>query len=72
MVTWEGGGNVCCRGVGYSWVAPGEVSSLTGSMTQSWLENVRLVSLKECFFCPDVVLQELLYADICRAVGFAM
>lgn len=54
MVTWEGVSNMCCRGTEYSWVAPGEVSNLTASVTQSWLENVRLVSQKECFFCPDV------------------
>lgn len=54
MVTWEGVSYVCYRGIEYSWVAPGEVSNLTGSVTQSWLENVRLVSQKECLFCPDV------------------
>lgn len=35
-------------------MALGEVSSCTGSITQSLLENVRLICLKEWFFCPDV------------------
>lgn len=49
VVTWEEVSNVCCRGVEYSWVAPEAVSSLIGFVTQRWLENVRLVSLKEFF-----------------------
>lgn len=58
MVTWEGGGNVCCRGVGYSWVAPGEVSSLT------WFYDPELA-----WKCQIGVSERMFFLSRCSSTG---